>query len=511
MLRVGAAVPFPAPIPKGVGSAASNASAPKWFARSGLRRGAFAAKLRPRQKAGASVGWGLWALDAALREVLLFAAFGFLVGGLDDLVIDLIYIARRLSGRGARLAVDALPRPATAGRLAMFVPAWDEVSVIGAMLRSAVSRLDHLDYRIYVGVYPNDPGTIDAVSAVAADEPRVRLVIGPGDGPTTKGDNLNALWRALQADDAAEGFPTRAVVLHDAEDVVHPAELRVYDALLDRHAMVQLPVQPLIREQEWPISDVYADEFAEAHAKLMVVRGMIGARLPLAGVGCAIRCDALHALADRRGGAPFDPQSLTEDYELGLHLSQLGYTSRLARVADGGDLVATRAYFPDDLLSAVRQKSRWMNGIALAGWDRMGWGRPLAFTDHWIRARDRRAPLAMLVLAAGYLVIPLWSTTAAAHWLADAPMRPLEPLLVRLIELNFAFLLWRLACRVAFTTRFYGWREGVRAVPRVVVGNLIALLAVIRAVRRYMKMLSGGATVWDKTAHRFPTLAERGA
>lgn len=444
--------------------------------------------------------------DALAREVVLFAAFGFLIGGIDDLLVDFFYLVRRVTGSGRRRTLDRLPARSKPGHFAIFVPAWDEVAVIGPMLESALARLDYVDFRIYVGTYPNDPATIDAVRTVAERDGRVRLVVGPRPGPTTKGDNLNALWRALLADDQASGESTRAVVLHDAEDVIHPAELRVFDALLSEHAVVQLPVHPLVRPDAWAVSGTYADEFAEAHGKMMVVRGALGAGLPLAGVGCAIRSDALAALAARRGGSPFDAESLTEDYELGLYLARLGFKSCLARIAVdwGGELVATRAYFPDRLDAAIRQKARWMTGIALAGWDRTGWSRPLALADHWMRARDRRAPLAVLVLAAAYMALLLWALVEAAFWIKGASRPPLDPALERLLAANAVLLGWRLLWRVAFTIRHYGWREGARSVPRLFVGNVISLLAVRRAVRRYVGMLRGAALVWDKTAHRFP-------
>ena len=452
--------------------------------------------------------WAIWALDAVAREALLFAAFGFLIGGIDDLVVDALFLARKLAGRGARLTLDTLPKPVGSGRFAVFVPAWDEADVIGHMLDAALVRLSGPDYRIYVGCYPNDRATIDAVAAVAARDGRVRLVVGPRNGPTTKGCNLNTLWRALRRDDAAARVRTRAVVLHDAEDVVHPAELRVFDALLEAHALVQLPVQPLIRPEGRWIGGTYADEFAEAHAKAMVVRGAMGAGLPLAGVGCAIRTDALEALAAHRGGDPFEADSLVEDYETGLTLARLGYKGCFARVATrrGGPLVATCAYFPDTLDAAVRQKARWMIGIALAGWDRTGWGRPTAFADHWMRARDRRAPLAVLVLAAAYLALVLWGLGEGAAMLAGVERPPLDPVLERLLGANLVLLGWRLACRMAFTARHHGWREGLCAAPRLLVGNVVALLAVRRAVWRYVAMLRGAEPRWDKTAHRFPTL-----
>ncbi len=76
----------------------------------------------------------------------------------------------------------------------------------------------------------------------------------------------------------------------------------------------------------------------------------------------------------RADGAPFAAECLTEDYELGLLVSRSGGSSRFLRVRDHlGELVATRAYFPGRLDDAVRQKARWIHGIALQGWDRLGW------------------------------------------------------------------------------------------------------------------------------------------
>ncbi|MEI9850211.1 MAG: glycosyltransferase family 2 protein [Sphingomonas sp.] len=108
-----------------------------------------------------------------------------------------------------------------------------------------------------------------------------------------------------------------AVVLHDAEDVVHPLELRVYADWLRRFDAVQIPVLPLRDPASRFVSGHYCDEFAEAHAKQLLVRQALGAGMPACGVGCAIRRDMLARIAAARGGAPFDAASLTEDYELG--------------------------------------------------------------------------------------------------------------------------------------------------------------------------------------------------
>ena len=85
-------------------------------------------------------------------------------------------------------------------------------------------------------------------------------------------DYLLARLRALgletrvQAAEAVEGRAFDAVALHDAEDVVHSAEIGIYGALCARFDLVQLPVLPLIETGcgIWRrfVSAVSADEFA---------------------------------------------------------------------------------------------------------------------------------------------------------------------------------------------------------------------------------------------------------
>ena len=449
-------------------------------------------------------------VDVCVRETMLFAAIGFLIGGIDDAAIDLVY-ARHRGRRGSVLSVADLGLPAAPGRIAVFVAAWDEAAVIGSMLASALARFDHPDYRIYVGTYPNDRATIRAVAAVAARDPRVRLIVGREDGPTTKAECLNTIWRAMLRDEATDGTQIKAIVLHDAEDVVHPAELRIFDVLIERHAVVQLPVHPLIDPGSRFVSGHYADEFAEAHSKTLVVRQALRAGLPLAGVGCAIERTCLGRIAARRNGAPFDAGSLTEDYELGLHIAALdsgqrGGGSLFARIAEypGGPIVAVRAYFPGRIDAAIRQKTRWMIGIALAGWDRVGWGAARDWREHWMRMRDRRAPVAVLVLIAAYLAALFWATSAILHAISDIPPAALPPAMTALLTVNSGLLVWRLAVRAAFTGRAYGWRQALWSLPRAVVGNFIALAAAQRALFRYIAMLRGAAPHWEKTAHLFP-------
>jgi adsorption protein B len=450
----------------------------------------------------------LQTLDFVMHETALFAAAGFLALGLGDLVVDTVWIGLALARALARwrggkpVTLDTLPPPQSSGLMAIFIPAWDEAAVIGDMLRNTLAAFDHGDYRLYVGCYPNDFATIDEVRAIA--DPRVRLVIGATPGPTTKADCLNQIWETMLADELAEGRLVKAIILHDAEDVVHPAELSIFDRLIEKYDLVQLPVRPLIHPVSPWVSGHYADEFAEAHAKELCVRQRLGAALPSAGVGCAFSREALMRMARQAGGQPFDASSLTEDYELGLKLRALGGAQIFARIVenDGDQPIATREYFPATIEDAVRQKSRWVTGIALSGWDRLGWAGGLA--ERWMRLRDRQSVLAAVLLCAGYVSFGLWFLLKLPEWLIGWETRSVSAALEAVLWINFAILLWRLAMRCYFTTQTYGWRQGLLSLPRIVVGNYITILAAWRAVACYRNIQKTGLTKWDKTAHVFP-------
>jgi len=442
-------------------------------------------------------------LEVLMRETALFAAAGFLVVGASDLAVDLIWAALHLNPR--RQTRRPIPKEEARRRLALFVPAWDEAAVIGAMLRTTLDAYEGVDFRIYVGCYPNDRPTAAAAAAVA--DPRLSLVIGPKDGPTTKADCLNTLWRGLLADEAAGPWRADALVLHDAEDWVHPGEAGLFLRHLACADLVQLPVLPLPDPDSRLVAGHYGDEFAEAHCKELVVRHRLGASLPSAGVGCALSRRSLEVLArEAPGGMPFDAASLTEDYELGLRIAEAGGRTTFLRARHGdGSLIATRAYFPATFAAAVRQKSRWLTGIALCGWDRLGWRGGVA--ERWMRLRDRQGPLAAILLFAAYASLALWLALKSREGLGGAAPAPLPPALSWLVRINSALLVWRLTMRAAFTASAYGPVEGLRAIPRALVGNAVTMGAAAAALARYRKLRRTGRAAWDKTEHRFPAEA----
>ncbi len=449
----------------------------------------------------------LWGLE---HELLLFASFWFAIGVIDETGIDLLWLVLRVTGRVKTSRVSEPADSPLRGALAVLVPAWNESAVIGAMLDHALRVWPQRDLRIYVGCYSNDAATLAALIGVSEDA-RLRIVVLDRVGPTTKADCLNRLYAALCQDETRRGFHARGIILHDAEDMVHPAGLVLLDRGLDSADFVQLPVRPEPQAASRWVGGHYCDEFAESHAKAMVVRDWLGVSLPAAGVGCAFSRAAIEAIAARRGSPdPFAAECLTEDYEFGLLVSEAGGRGRFLRVRDeNGQLVATREFFPAELVAAVRQKTRWLHGIAFQGWERLGWSASLP--ELWMRLRDRRGPLTAVVLAVAYSLILLAPMLAAAGWVG-VPKPGLaadnEQALHWLLALNFVALLWRIVARCAFTAREYGLREGVWAVLRMPVGNVIAIMAARRALTAYLASLRSGQVIWDHTVHaRLPQLA----
>lgn len=456
---------------------------------------------------------GLWQGLALLQhELLLFAGVFFLVGALDDLAVDAAWLWLRLRGR----AVTATRQRASlmhrnlAGPVAVLIPAWHEAAVIGQTIRYLLATWPQSELRLYVGCYRNDPATIAAAIEAGRGDPRFRLVIHGREGPTTKADCLNRLFAALTLDEERSGQRFAMLVFHDAEDMVDPGALGLLDETIAGGAdFVQLPVEPLVpRHRSWLARHIgahYCEEFAEAHGKAMVVRDALGAGLPGAGVGCAASRRALDWLVARHrieggGGQPFASDSLTEDYELGLAIAAAGGRCRFVRVrGEDGRLIATRAFFPHRFENVVRQKARWVLGISLQGWDRVGWAGGLV--EYWMRFRDRRGPLTALVLLVGYVLVVLTGAMLTMVTLGFAEPPPITPLLAAVLIANGAAFVWRIAMRFAFTAREYGLAEGVFAVLRLPLANVIAIIAGRRALFAYARTLRGGAAAWDKTEH----------
>lgn len=191
----------------------------------------------------ATIQYGIGSLQLVEQELLLFAAFWFLVGAVDDMAVDLCWIRLKLTGRARtrRISPEESARPLK-GRAAVLIAAWQEEQVIGHTIRHALSAWQQDNFTLYVGCYRNDSPTLAAAVSGAGNDPRIRIVIHGNAGPTTKADCLNRLYRALCEDERRYGYRFKSIVLHDSEQVVSVVQQKI-------HRFLRLPSFPFAPER----------------------------------------------------------------------------------------------------------------------------------------------------------------------------------------------------------------------------------------------------------------------
>ena len=319
---------------------------------------------------------------------LVVLALWVLLSGLDDLFLQLALLFRRPAGL-PRWPSEAQLNRAHPKRIAIFVPLWHEHRVIERMLEHNLAASGYDSFDFFIGVYPNDPLTSAAVWEVARRFPNVHVACCPHPGPTSKADCLNWIYQSMLLWEEEHGARIEVVVTHDAEDLIHPESLRLISYFSGRYDMVQVPVLPLPTPLgEWT-HGLYCDEFAEYQSKDIPVRQALGGFLASNGVGTGFTRAALDELAEKHSNRIFEPTCLTEDYDAGFRIHLLGRKQMFLPLRAGANgFVATREYFPRDFRAAVKQRTRWVMGIALQGWERQGWRAP-ASQLYWLW-RDRK-------------------------------------------------------------------------------------------------------------------------
>lgn len=452
--------------------------------------------------------------------------------GLDDLFIDTYYWIRHLyrkltvyrkydySDPDKLLAEPEKP-------LAIMIPAWQEVGVVDKMVAKAAASLDYENYQIFVGTYPNDPETQAEVDHVVEHYPNVHKVICAEPGPTSKADCLNNIIASIIEFEKKSKIEFSGYILHDAEDVISSMELRLFNYLVARKDMIQLPVYPFPQHWYEFTAAHYLDEFAELHGKDIVVRESLAGQVPSAGVGTCFSRRAILRLLKEGDGLPFDVRSLTEDYDIGFRLKSWGmdeifvrYPVKLEQAQlrekhagvdeRDGNVVCVREYFPTTFSTSVRQKTRWIIGIIFQGSRKLKWTR--SWPINYFLWRDRRGAIANIVsffaMAVFIQLLVIW----IIEQFVPSSYRVLsifedQSVVIFLLYANLFFLANRLFQRFYFAKQYYGWFQGFMSLVRIFWGTIINFTASLRAIKQVLQHGDPRKVAWDKTSHVFPIVA----
>ena len=468
--------------------------------------------------------------------VILYLAFG-----IDDVIWDLLTFSRKHLFRKNHLDLNAV-KNTPPKLLAMCIAAWHEANVIEDVVDNLMATCEYPKsmFHLFVGVYPNDQETIDAVNRLAGKYPNVHPVINCKPGPTSKAQNLNHVIRQIREYEKERGIRFASVTVHDSEDVVHPYELLVTNYMIDRYDALQFPVFPILRMPTLKnffrtlTTSTYADEFAENHFSTMVGRCCTGAFVPSAGTGFALSRKAIESYGDED---VLPTESLTEDYRLSLTLYERGLQmyyilEKLPRVQQDGSVryeyISTRSLFPKTFQTAVRQKTRWIYGITMQSLkaDELLHAKMPA-VGRYSLYRDFKAKYSNLVCLLGYPVMVYWIVSLLLPLPAIYRAGTLPYYLCFVVT---GMMLIRQFYRAVAITNVYGLKSMFYSCLfpplfpiRLVYGNIINLAATLRAFKRYLfgdespekkKAAAERAAAkeekkrtkrvaWDKTDHEF--------
>jgi adsorption protein B len=436
-----------------------------------------------------------------------------ILNGFDDLFVASAAGSAWLYSRITRRAeertpseeeLDAVPQR----RMAVFVCLWREHGVIRDMVEHNIRNIRYRNYDFFIGVYPNDTQTVAAASEVCRRYPNVHLSMTPHPGGTSKADNLNWIFQRMLLYEETHHVRFEMIVVHDAEDVIHPDDLRWMNYYAQWYDMVQIPVLALPTPFGHFTHGVYCDEFAEFQFKDIPAREALGGFLPSSGVGTGFSRRALEGVALAHSNQIFDATSLTEDYEIGFRIYRLGYRQKFIRIMRrDGKFVATREFFAQNFKRAVTQRSRWVTGIALQSWEKHGFRDTLGQL-YWFW-RDRKgfvgAVLSPLTNALFLYGVVTWALARIQHVPWGLGVEPWAVWVWKVALWTIMLVLPQTVIRMCCTGIVYGWKFAAGVPLRVPWANLINCCAAGKAIWGYASAKVRGVPLrWLKTEHAYP-------
>jgi cellulose synthase/poly-beta-1,6-N-acetylglucosamine synthase-like glycosyltransferase len=293
---------------------------------------------------------------AALVAVALVASFAGVVApaltlallgaALSPLFLGLIVLRLASSMLGAPVEPTThLPRQDDAA-----LPVYTVIAAlyrerrVASRLVAALSRLDYppakLDIKLVLEA--DDPQTLAALRRIPMPG-FIEVIIAPPGEPRTKPRALNVALPLAQGD---------FTVVYDAEDVPDPDQLRksvaTFAYLPDEFACLQARLTIDNTDDSW-LARMFTIEYAALFDVFNPGLAEIGSPIALGGTSNHFRTAVL------RDVCGWDAWNVTEDADLGLRLSRLGY-----RVVDLPSSTLEEA--PITLRAWMNQRTRWMKG-----------------------------------------------------------------------------------------------------------------------------------------------------
>lgn len=248
-------------------------------------------------------------------------------------------------GRKTRIGanIDNPENDAALPVITILLPLYRDAAAL-PMLCAAINGLDYPDALkdVKLLLEEDDPATLKEARRLGLDQ-RYDMIVIPAQAPRTKPKACNYGLYLAQGD---------LIVIYDAEDQPEPDQLRKAAAAFEQSeetlACVQARLNYYNPKDNW-LTRLFTLEYSLWFDWLLPGLQKMGGPIPLGGTSNFFRTDVLRKV----GG--WDPYNVTEDADLGLRLSRLGYR---VEVLDSTTFEEANCR----LENWMRQRSRWMKG-----------------------------------------------------------------------------------------------------------------------------------------------------
>jgi bacteriophage N4 adsorption protein B len=443
----------------------------------------------------------------ALNTISFLALMGCLLFAIDDLFIDGVATLFQLKPQKLSDADLISIHQTSQKRIGIMIANWHEEDVIDRMILGNLGGIDYQNYVFFLGVYPNDRPTLDKALLLQKRFSNVFVVVNSKNGPTSKGQMLNQIVTHIKGLEQSTETFFDLILMQDSEDVLHPLSLKILNWGAKDYDFIQMPVFSFNLPIKHWTGSTYIDEFSEVHTKDLLVREFLGCAIPSAGVGTAFSRKMIDQVCRENSGAFFAEDVLVEDYFLGTQTKKLNLKSRFLccyrdkTASKPRDFIATREYFPNQISTAIRQKTRWTLGIAVQGLLRLGWSGSVV--DRYFLMRDRRGPFNALVMI--LCTLSLIGYALCELLKIDVSTLTQNPIFILGTKLTLISMIIRLVQRSRCVLLVNGWKPALTVALRWPLANWINTLAAAMAVKKHIESVRAGVQPkWDKTAHILP-------
>ena len=420
---------------------------------------------------------GVFVPAALLQSFLVLFSFAFLAATAFKFIVSV---------RGARYDIIERISPEQIAALrdedlpvyTVLVPVFREANIVGQLVRN----LGALDYptdklEVIILTEEEDQETRDAIAA--SDPPaHFRVVRVPKGHPQTKPRACN-VGLALASGDY--------LVIYDAEDRPDPDQLKkaliAFEQSGEEVAVVQAALN-YFNDRENPLTRMFTLEYSYWFDYMLPGLEHDRLPIPLGGTSNHFRVDALREL----GG--WDPYNVTEDADLGIRASALGYR---VGVIDSTTMEEANTSIPN----FIRQRSRWIKGYLQTSLVHAR--RPLRL----IREVGLGKFAAFALLIAGtpitfLAVLPFYALTAVSLFLPPGLLSDLLPVPVLwLALLNFIVG----SALMVYVTMMGPYKRGsFHLVPWALLNPVYWVLHSIASYKALWQLIAK-PHYWEKTEH----------